>query len=190
METAKIVLSHPFTWGFALGGLFFVLSFWSHLKTKRELRRFQKHLGDKLELEAKQYEMVRKEKDELAKEAENLRLRVGQLNERPDHKLARDLEILTRAEKRMTINAPGFAPAWETAKSDASRELDEEDRGRSIPKRLFTRLFGNGADGREGEHQHLLDVPTEEGEKRAATSNGDTSTETASSSKPGSSAAS
>ena len=149
MDALKDFFSHPFVWGLCLGLLFFVLSFWGHFKTKREYRRYRRHLSDKLELEARQYELIRKEKDALTKENENLRLRVGQLNEKPEQKVMRDLEILTRAEKRMNVQAPGFAAAWETAKSAAADEVTAEDQGRSLPKRIFSRLFGTGTAGRD-----------------------------------------
>jgi hypothetical protein len=145
MDAIKDFFSHPFVWGLCLGLLFFVLSFWGHFKTKREYRRYRRHLSDKLELEARQYEVIRKEKETLTKENENLRLRVGQLSEKPDQKVMRDMEILTRAEKRMMIQAPGFAGAWEAAKSAAAEEVSAEDQGRSLPKRLFSRLFGSGS---------------------------------------------
>ncbi len=53
----------------------------------------------------------------LRKENETLRVKVNALNEAPDRKMQRDLEVFARAEKRMLLNVPGFAPAWETAKS-------------------------------------------------------------------------
>lgn len=145
MEQLIEFFKHPFSWGLSLGLLFFGLSFWGHLKTKRELNRYKKMLSDKLELEARQYEGIRKEKESVAKENEHLRVRVQQLMEKADAKIMRDLETLTRAEKRMVIQAPGFAPAWETAKAQAAEELAAEDAGKSLPKRLFYRLFGNSA---------------------------------------------
>ncbi len=144
MDSIKEFFSYPFVWGLCLGLLFFFLSFWSHFKTKREFRRYRRHLSDKLELEARQYELIRKEREVLAKENENLRVRVGQLNEKPDQRVMRDMEILVRAEKRMMLQAPGFAAAWEVAKSVAAEEVTAEDHGRSLPKRLFSRLFGGG----------------------------------------------
>jgi hypothetical protein len=72
---------------------------------------------------------------------------VNALNELPDRKIQRDCEIYARAEKRLLINVPGFAPAWETAKSEAHRELAEEEAGKSAPKRMFARLFGGGNGG-------------------------------------------
>ncbi|MCB1097327.1 MAG: hypothetical protein KDN22_17265 [Verrucomicrobiae bacterium] len=146
MDTFLSLLKHQFTWGLLLGLLIAGFSFWNHMKTKRELKRYQRHLSDKLELEAKQLEGLKHDREKLLKENENLRLRVGMLNEKPDQRLSRNLEILTRAEKRMMINAPGFAAAWETAKSEAANDLEAEDRGSSLPKRLFSRLLGTTSD--------------------------------------------
>ncbi len=139
------ILKSPFTWGLALGLLFFVLSAWGHFKTRHEFRRYRKHLSDKLDLDAAQLEALKKERETLLKENENLRLRLGLLSEKPEQKIMRDLEILARAEKRMILRAPGFAPAWEAAKSDAADEVALEETGKSLPKRLFHRLFGSPA---------------------------------------------
>ena len=168
MDWHSIVTS-PFTWGLSLGLLFFFLSAWGHFKTKHEFRRYRKHLSDKLDLDASQLEGLKKEKESLLKENENLRLRIGMLSETPDQKIMRDLEILTRAEKRMVLRAPGFAPAWEAAKSEAADEVAQEELGKSLPKRFFNRLFGNAA-------LKLLDSP-----ETAAAAAADNSTAAASS---------
>lgn len=180
MDSLKDLFSQPFVWGLSLGLLFFVLSFWGHFKTKREYRRYRRHLSDKLELEARQYEVIRKEKETLAKENENLRLRVGQLNEKPEQKVMRDLEVFARAEKRMMVQAPGFAGAWETAKSAAAEEISAEDQGRSLPKRLFSRLFGTGTSrevlpaeaasvNQQTNNEHAVAAATPASESAAAT---------------------
>jgi len=150
------ILKSQFTWGLALGCLFFALSWWGHFKTKHEFRRFRKHLSDKLDLDAAQLEALKRERESLLKENENLRLRIGMLAEKPDAKIARDLEILARAEKRMVLRAPGFAPAWEAAKTESADEVAQEEMGKSLPKRFFNRLFGNAS-------LKLLDSATLEG---------------------------
>ncbi len=167
------ILTSPFTWGLSLGLLFFFLSAWGHFKTKNEFRRYRKHLSDKLDLDASQLESLKKEKETLLKESENLRLRIGMLSEKPDQKIMRDLEILTRAEKRMVLRAPGFAPAWEAAKSEAADEVAQEELGKSLPKRFFNRLFGNAA-------LKLLDSP----ESAASVGENQTPTGTGASSPP------
>ena len=52
-----------------------------------------------------------------------------------------------RAEKHMMMNAPGFAPAWEMAKSQAAASLQTEETGQSIPQRIFRKLLGSSSSG-------------------------------------------
>lgn len=133
-----------FAFGFYVAFAFTIIAFYHLLRTKGELSRFRRHLSDRLEIEADAMRKMKVEVEGLKKENESLRVKVNALNELPDRKLQRDLEIYARAEKRMLINVPGFAPAWETAKTEAHNELAEEESGRSAPKRLFSRLFGGG----------------------------------------------
>lgn len=136
---------NTFAYGFLLGCVFLVMSILSHWKTKREFKRFKSHLSDKLDLDSKQIQDINKERARLTQEAENLRMQVARLNERPDNKMSRELEILARAEKHMMINAPGFAPAWEMAKSQALSQLETEERGMSFPQKIFRKLLGPGS---------------------------------------------
>ncbi len=143
--------------GFYFGCIFLVITCYNYLKLKSELGRFRRHLSDKLEIEADTMKKIKSEQEMLRKENETLRVKVNALNEIPDRKLQRDLEIYARAEKRMLINAPGFAPAWETAKSEAHNDLAEEEAGKAAPKRIFSRLFGGGSTAaalpnRDGNH--------------------------------------
>jgi hypothetical protein len=140
------IFSNPlytFGMGFGLGAIFLLMSYVSHWKTKSEFKRYKSHLSDKLELDARQLQESNKEKTRLAQENEHLRVQVARLNEKPENKLQRELEILTRAEKHMMINAPGFAPAWETAKSQALAQIETEEKGMSFPRKLFRKLMGS-----------------------------------------------
>ncbi|MCE9518794.1 MAG: hypothetical protein K8R87_04425 [Verrucomicrobia bacterium] len=131
--------------GFALGALLLFFSLRGHWRTSREFKRYKNMLSDKLELEQKQLTELSKERERLLKDNENLRVKVVQLNERADNKLARDLEVYARAEKQMKINAPGFAGAWELAKESAQNQITEEERGNSLPQRIFRKLIGGAA---------------------------------------------
>ena len=138
---------NTFVMGFGLGAVFLVMAIYSHWKTKREFRRYKLHLSDKLELDAKQLSESNKERTRLAQENEHMRLQVARLNERTDNKLERELEILARAEKHMLINAAGFAPAWEMAKSNALSQIQTEEKGQSLPQKIFRKLMGTGGQG-------------------------------------------
>jgi hypothetical protein len=143
-DSNNIFLSQ-FALGFYLGCVFLAIACYNYLRLKVELGRFRRHLSDKLEIEAETMKKTKAEQEVLRKENESLRVKVNALNEIPDRKLQRDLEIYARAEKRMLLNVPGFAPAWETAKSEAHNELSEEEAGKAAPKRIFARLFGGGS---------------------------------------------
>lgn len=138
---------NTFGLGFALGAVFLVMAYFSHWKTKGEFRRYKSHLSDKLELDAKQLQDTNKERARLSQENEHLRIQVNRLNERPDNKLQREVEVLARAEKHMLINAPGFAPAWEMAKSQALSQMETEEKGMSFPQKIFRKLIGPGSNG-------------------------------------------
>ena len=138
------VFQHPFALGLYVGFGFVLLVSYRYFKIKWELGRFRRHLSDRLELEADMTRKTRQELETLRKENESLRIKVNALNEAPDRKAVRDLEVFARAEKRLFMTVPGFAPAWETAKAEAAAELAEEEAGRSTPRRIFTRLFGGG----------------------------------------------
>lgn len=137
------LLLHPFTLGLLLGLIFAALAFYQLLRVRGEFKRFKRHLSDKLEIDADSITKIRKEQETLRKENEHLRVKVQGLNETPDRKVQRDLEIFARAERRMLISVPGFAPAWESAKESAFREIEEEERGNSLPKKVFTKFFGS-----------------------------------------------
>ena len=157
---------HTFVYGFVLGAIFLVMSYFNHLKTKGEFKRYKMHLSDKLELDAKQLQDTNKEKGRLAQENEHLRLQVARLNERTDNKMQRELEILARAEKHMLINAPGFAPAWEMAKSNALSQIQTEEAGTSFPQKIFRKLLGTGGQG------SVVALPSEAAKAGADGSNG------------------
>ena len=143
-------LSNPvntFVFGFLLGTVFLLMALWNHWKTKREFGRYKTHLSDKLELDSRNLQELNKERTRLTQENENLRVQIARLNERPDNKLQREVEILARAEKHMMMNAPGFAPAWEMAKSQAASSLQSEETGQSLPQRIFRKLLGTSPSG-------------------------------------------
>lgn len=142
MDIIKQLFSSPFFWGFLTGFGLCILALYSHFKTKVELKRLKGHLSDKLEIEAETMGEMKTKLEGLRGENENLRLKINSSRVQNDKlDLERELEIFARAEKAMTINAPGFAQAWERAKDGAADELQEEERGKSIPRRIFRRFF-------------------------------------------------
>ena len=137
------ILLHPFSLGLALGLVFLLLATIRLWGLKRELARYRRLLSDKLEADAESHVKSKREREQLARENENLKAKVHSLSQLPDRRDLRDLEVYARAEKKLTIEVPGFAQAWERAKSEAAGDLADEETGNSLPGRVFRKLFGN-----------------------------------------------
>src|SRR5580704_13371049 len=111
------IVASPFTWGLALGLIFAALALYRAMGHKAEIKRYKRHLSDRMEIEAESVQKKSSELERLKKENENLRVKIASLNDYPDRRLERDLEIYARAEKRMMVGVPGFAGPWESAKN-------------------------------------------------------------------------
>lgn len=135
-----------FALGLYLGLVFAALAAYRIVRLKMELGNYKRHLSNKLEIEAEHLQKIKKDQEGLRKENENLRIKVASLNENPDKRARRDLEVLARAEKRMLVSVPGFAPAWESAKGAALSEIEEEEAGRTPSKSVFSKIFGGAVE--------------------------------------------
>ncbi len=135
-----LLVSH-FVWGLVLGLIFAGLALYRIIRLKGEIKRYKRHLSDRMEIEAESVQKKSSDLDRLKKENENLRVKIASLNDFPERRLERDLEIYARAERRMVVGVPGFAGPWENAKHDALLEIQGEEAGQSLPKRVFARLF-------------------------------------------------
>ena len=138
-------LNNYFYWGLGIGvvlGLigigFTIMRLWD---TKGEVRRLKRHLADKLELEAEATNRLRQDLQEFRQQNENLRIKVANLNQFPDKRLQRELEIYARAERIMVSSSPGFPAVWEEAKRNAVIDLEQEENGNSLPRRVFNALL-------------------------------------------------
>ena len=139
------LLHQPTFWGF-VGGLFLGLigiGFLTlrFLDAKKEIHRLKRHLADKLELESEATNRLRQDLQELKQQNEHLRIKVANLNQLPDRRLQRELEIYARAERWMVSSSPGFPAIWEEAKRSAINGLEQEEQGRSLPQRVFNALL-------------------------------------------------
>lgn len=143
------LLHQPMFWAF-VGGLFLgligvVFLALRFADTKKEVRRLKRHLADKLELESEATNRLRLDLQELKQQNENLRIKVANLNQVPDRRLQRELEIFARAERWMVSSSPGFPAIWEEAKRSAINELEREEQGRSLPQRVFNALLNRSS---------------------------------------------
>ena len=145
-STIQQILLNHFTWGLLLGLVFTGLALYRVMWLRGELKRYKRHLSDRLEIDAESAQKNRSELERLKKENENLRVKIASLSDFPERRVERDLEIYARAERRMVVGVPGFAGPWESAKHDALLEIQGEEAGQSLPKRVFARLFPTSRD--------------------------------------------
>ena len=138
-------LNNHFYWGLGIGVVlgvigigFTIMRLWD---TKGEVRRLKRHLADKLELESEATNRLRLDLQELKQQNENLRIKVANLIQFPDKRLQRELEVYARAERFMVSSSPGFPAVWEEAKRSAVTDLEQEENGKSLPKRVFNALL-------------------------------------------------
>jgi hypothetical protein len=138
-------LNHHFYLGLCIGAVLGLIGIafavMRLMDTKGEVKRLKRHLSDKLELESEATNRLRLDLQELKQQNENLRIKVANLNQYPDKRLQRELEIYARAERFMVSSSPGFPAVWEEAKRSAVVGLEQEENGKSLPKRVFNALL-------------------------------------------------
>src|ERR1700677_801740 len=140
------IFVQPFALGLYLGLIFAALAAYRIIRLKFELGSYKKHLSNKLEIEAEHLQKIKRDQEAMRKENENLRIKVASQNDNPDKRARRDLEVFARAEKRMLVSVPGFAPAWEGEKRDALSKIQDEEAGKAQPKSVFSKIFGGSVE--------------------------------------------
>ncbi|MBV9671249.1 MAG: hypothetical protein JO076_00280 [Verrucomicrobia bacterium] len=157
-------LHHYFFWGLGAGlvlGLIGMIVIAMRLnETKGEVKRLKRHLADKLELESEATNRLRQDLLELKQQNENLRIKVANLNQLPDRHVQRELEIYARAERWMVSSSPGFPAIWEEAKRHAHEGIEQEENGRSLPRRVFNALMNKPSYKATGSDNNVREADT------------------------------
>lgn len=142
-------LKEPFTWGLLAGlvvaGFIWKSGFSARRAARRELRilkqeidLLKEHLHRQMEIGAKGNAAVQEEAALLRTQCENLRIRIAELQQKPDRQVQRRLETHEMALRALREQAPGFASAWEAAVRQAEESLAGADSGL---KRLVARVI-------------------------------------------------
>jgi hypothetical protein len=96
---------------------------------RKEAELLKAHLQTQMSINAKGYEEIRQDLERLKKENENLRITVATLSNKPGRAELKTLQTWDKAIRFMTLNSPGFAPAWEIAVNEAKKEVVDTDTG-------------------------------------------------------------
>lgn len=90
-----------------------------------EIARLKAMLTDRMDLESEGLAKVKQENEELKKQNENFRISMNTLSQRPGRKEIARLEVYQKAVDRLTINSPGFGPAWQAALKESEQEFEK-----------------------------------------------------------------
>lgn len=138
-------LTHPYALGLYTGLATTLIVRIQLSLARRDLRKSEQSQLSQMKTLTEAFHRVQEELKETRAESENLRVKIQSLLQTPERQKLRLLEVLNRAEQRLTVSAPGFAPAWQTAKNEATVELESEERGKSAPKQVMHQLLLTGA---------------------------------------------
>ncbi len=136
-ETILLIIA-----GIILGGaLSYLKSLFTIRKHKKELKEYKDHLDRQMKITNAGNETLVKELEAMKKEAENLRISVQTLNQKPGRAELRLLNIYDAALRKMMSQAPGFSTAWENSLQEAEREYEANESGL---KSIVSKVFGSG----------------------------------------------
>lgn len=138
-------LTHPFALGLYVGLVPAVLIRAQLFLARRDLRKSDQSQLSQMKTLTEAFHSLQVELKAAQAESENLRVKIQSLLQTPERQKLRLLEVLNRAEQRLTVSAPGFAPAWQTAKNEATIELETEERGKIAPKQVLHQLLSSGS---------------------------------------------
>ena len=138
-------LTQPFALGLYVGLTVALLVRAQLFLARRDLRKSDLSQLAQMKTLTEAFHALQTELKSTQAESENLRVKIQSLLQTPERQKLRLLEVLNRAEQRLTVSAPGFAPAWQTAKNEALEELEGEERGRSAPKQVLHQLLTTGS---------------------------------------------
>lgn len=99
-----------------------------HLVKKRgdnELKKLKDMLTSRMEIENDGVNKLKSENEELKRYNENLRVSLQTLSQKPGRKEMERLQVYQKAVDRLTINSPGFGPAWQAALKESEEEFSK-----------------------------------------------------------------
>lgn len=97
-----------------------------------EIAGLKKMLTDRMDLESEGVAKLKEENEDLKQKNENLRITNSALLQKPGRQEIQRLHIYQTAVDRLTINAPGFGQAWQSALKESEEEFSKIYSG-SIP---------------------------------------------------------
>jgi predicted small secreted protein len=115
--------------GLGIGLIPFVISLIiiAHNKNrhKKEMQKIRQMVTQKMDLESESLSQMKSEIQTLKAQNENLRVSLRSMSQKATRKEMTRLQIYERGIEIMSLKAPGFAPAWQTALQESEEEFDK-----------------------------------------------------------------
>lgn len=124
---------HTFLIGLGIAVVLAVYVWFKGVLDRRDLRKELNGLKEQLQRQMtildKGNQQTQAELEELRKQNENLRITTATLKGKPGRAELQTLQVYEHALRLMQKRAPGFAPAWEDALTEAQREAARAETG-------------------------------------------------------------
>ncbi len=116
-------------------------------KGEGDVKKLKDMLTSRMEIESDGVSKLKSENEDLKKYNENLRVSLQTMSQKPGRKEIERLQVYQKAVDRLTINSPGFGPAWQAALKESEEEFSKTYSGvipfirRVIPGRTNAQLM-------------------------------------------------
>ena len=91
-------------------------------RSSREIKELKRSLLNRMDIESSSIDRMKKEIDELKLKNANLKDSMHNLSSRPGRHEKLQLQVYQSAIERMSVRAPGFAPAWQIVLQECEQE--------------------------------------------------------------------
>lgn len=117
----------------------YIKAYIKKLEHRTEVQSLKDHLNTHLKITNEGNSKILKDYEKLKQEAENLRISVKTLGQKPGQAEIRLLNIYDSAIRKILLSTPGFSSAWELALSESEREYEQSEKGF---KSIFNKVMG------------------------------------------------
>ena len=113
-------------------------------RNKREVRELRTSLVNRIDLETSSINAMKKEIEDLRKKNDNLKTSMHNLSSKPGRREKLQLHVYQSAIEKMSVRAPGFAPAWHIVLQECEQETGRSLDGTIPFARRITSSVGTG----------------------------------------------
>lgn len=142
-------INHTIVYSFAAGFILAWLIFGIRIlvlksRSKKAIRGLKHTLTSRIDLDSESLDRMRKEIESLRKRNTNLQSSISNLSQKAGRKENLQLRIYQDAIEKMSLQAPGFAPAWQIVLRECEAENGRSLDGSKVFTKRITPAAGSG----------------------------------------------